>query len=106
MITDGYENIFSWIARSDREPGPQDYPIWAAHNTGKCEPWVCYEAKFFQPTWTHWRMASPPAPPDRLTEDRMAGIKWLGAHSYVAIEVWMAALAYRDAQKTHETRSG
>lgn len=104
-------NNDGWIKMSERKPTNANGSIWlysiyaepgyAVVHTVDC-------SAFQENPWTHWKPAVLPAPPakeltQREKDDKEGRLYALGMPgSSVAIDVWHAALAYRDAQNRED----
>ncbi len=106
-----------WIKMSERRPTEKDLPIWASN--GRREVWFVRDGKIdwhfggVGQGWDkdcYWKPATVPAPPAKEKTQRETDEEAFKKHAEHAcpgwtksgLEIWHAALAYRDKQNAKD----
>ncbi len=104
-----------WIKIEDRKPTCEELPFWVVTPSGV---WLWDKSTYplsviglseKSNIVTHWKPATVPAPPAKEKTQRDAD-EWEFAHwqtrlmtsNYTDLDVWLAALAYRDKQNAED----
>lgn len=95
-----------WVKKSEREPTPEDLPVWlsASNRKGVCLVYNTICSEYISEHTTHWCSAAAdiPAPPREKTQlerdDEAHDAWWKTVDRLGTRHAWHAALAYERAE--------